>query len=390
MYEPLNLARCIAFVWWVLLSLILTKRNLRIKSDKRIILIYFLFTVMIIGYVVSAIVNHQNFISAFLGHHNRNIGILFLVSILLMVLYITRVDFNVNAYINYGLLPTFVLTIFYGLLQVFGLDPFIWFENDRTTLTLGNSDFAAALIGSLASFPIFLFLKTNRVLAKVIISISAVILVYLGLYSQAFQFRVVAFIAVTVFLIIRFQELIARNIKSFLLFTFGFVSISIILTILNWNNLELLQRTNAVDRLDSTLTGLEVFREHLLFGVGVEQLWRFEPQYRGAQQAVRNGPNSVPDKVHNVFVDHLANGGIFVGISFIALIVLSMLLIFRMVNWKLDIIDRSFLALTSSIWVAYVLLLFITTDNVFAMVFAYSAFGLIIKFYLVYNKRVNV
>ena len=37
--------------------------------------------------------------------------------------------------------------------------------------------------------------------------------------------------------------------------------------------------------------------------------------YRTPTQIVRDGNFQIPDKAHNVLIDHLANGGVFAGVS---------------------------------------------------------------------------
>ena len=105
-----------------------------------------------------------------------------------------------------------------------------------------------------------------------------------------------------------------------------------------------------------------MFRDNPLFGVGVDNMQRFMPLYMRPEDIRREGVDIVADKSHNVIVDHLANGGIFVGTVYL----LFLLLIFYFIksllkqnpNRNLD------LALPSSIFIGYVVQLFINTDSI--------------------------
>lgn len=390
MYEPLNLARSIIFIWWVLIGYIFL--NVQIKLKHRLIsktIIITLFAV-VIGYVISAFWNGQIVKLALFGHHNRNMGILFLASIALLVQTLVAAQIKATNFIKFALNPLYFLIVTYGIIQISGLDPLIWFENDRTTLTLGNSDFAAALIASIVALPIYTAIQTNNIYMKTILMISLCISVYIGLYSQAFQFRVIAIISVLTYLGVYFRDSIFRSSRRSLAVISGSVIISSVVVFMNWTKWELVSRTNALDRWQSTVTGLKVFQDHLFFGVGIEQFWKFEPKYKGVEQAIRNGSNSVPDKVHNVFVDHLANGGMLVALPFFVMVIASCILVYRLSNMNLKKQDRNFVALLCSIWISYVSLLFITTDNVFAMALAYSALGILIRMYDFNGKQVKL
>lgn len=389
MYEPLNLARSLFSVIWILAFYVLKSTKGKFNGDRLTNLTIYSLIFLPIGYSLSSIFNRQDYRLALLGHHNRNMGILFLLSITFLVLYLYRSELEVRKYINFGLGITFLIILIYGSIQLLKIDPLVWRENDRTTLTLGNSDFAAALLGSIIAMPQFFFFRTKSILLKVFSIIAVFLVVLLGLYSQAFQFRVVAFVSTLVFFLILFKNQILAKARMLLISMTSLAALTALYAVRNWDDLELVSRTNAVDRLQSTLTGIRVFRENIWFGVGIEQFWKFEPKYRGVSQSVRNGPNSVPDKVHNVFIDHFANGGVFVGLSFIVFIAASLFLIYRMSSFSLSIEERSDFALMSSIWVSYVLLLFITTDNVFAMLFAYVPLGLIIKMYIAHLRKIE-
>jgi O-antigen ligase len=61
---------------------------------------------------------------------------------------------------------------------------------------------------------------------------------------------------------------------------------------------------------------MRIWREHFLFGVGIENLSNFSGEFRN--QTMRTwGLYTLPDKSHNMFLDFFVTGGLFVGLSWI-------------------------------------------------------------------------
>jgi len=67
-------------------------------------------------------------------------------------------------------------------------------------------------------------------------------------------------------------------------------------------------------RFDYWITGVQIFSENWLLGVGPDQFQRHAALYRNSEQVLRDGDFVIPDRAHNVLIDHFANGGIGAGI----------------------------------------------------------------------------
>jgi hypothetical protein len=124
-----------------------------------------------------------------------------------------------------------------------------------------------------------------------------------------------------------------------------------------------------------------MFADNPIFGVGADQMWRFIPLYLKPRDIVINGSDVVPDKTHNVFIDHLAHGGIFAGIIFTAFIVFSLVVVFQLMRKPKSKENRPLVALLAGVWVSYVAQQFISTDQVVLMIMPFMAFGLMCKLY---------
>ncbi len=329
-------------------------------------------------YVFSAIANKQNPILALVGHYNRNFGIFTLIAVGLLVLITSNAKLKITSFMNYGVWPTTALSIIYSYMQSFDLDPLAWAESDRTVLTLGNSDYAASFLAMLIAVPIYgFFYYSNKWIKASMVPLLWLIL-NAGLNSQAYQFRVIALVSVFSFLIVFFWEKII-NIPKVLSFGSVFALIGYGTYFVVSNKSELISRTSFEDRISQQKMGISMFTDHPIFGVGIDQMSRYMPMYLKPEDIVKNSVDVIPDKTHNVFIDHLAHGGFLAGLIFTAFIIFSLVLVIKLMKNRNIKENRSTVALLASIWVAYVAQQFISTDHIFLMIMPFMAFGLICK-----------
>ena len=381
--EPLNLGKSILFSIVVLISSLTVKERKRLKSWPLV-----LFALFLISYTLSVLVNKQNFFSAFFGSESRNMGLLTHISILILLYFSILGNLNSKNLLRFGIWPLIYINLLYGFIQVTRNDPIIWGEPDRVVLLLGNSNYAGQLLASLLIIPLaHIILKKHKVSQLFALSVFFS-LFYLGLMTQAFQFRVLAIINIVTFLILNYWNWIRSNLKRISMFSVLIAIATGAYTYLNWQKIDLIHRTNAIDRLDMSIVGLKILRDHFLFGIGIEQFNKFEPVYRGISQTQRNGNNVVPDKAHNVFIEHLANGGIFTGLFYILFIVSTIYLILKVFQTQVPKSQRIELSAISSIWITYIVSLFISTDVIFSMILGYSCLGLILKQAYTENSRI--
>lgn len=331
-------------------------------------------------YVISALVNNQNPILALLGNYNRNFGILTFIALGLLVLIAASSKTKTTAFINYGIWPITALAVIYSYMQSFKFDPLVWAEPDRTVLTMGNSDYAASFLGMLIIVPIYGFFTYSNKLIKAFMVPLLLLIGNAGMNTISFQFRVLALISVIVFVIVYYWEKLMALPK---LMTFSGLVGSLILLIyyILSNQKDLIEYTNFKDRISQQQMGLSMFADHPIFGVGADQMWRFMPQYLKPSDIQTNGSGVVPDKTHNVFIDHLAHGGIFAGIIFTAFIIFSLVTIFQLMRKPQAEEKRPLVALLAGIWITYVAQQFISTDEVILMIMPFMALGLICNLY---------
>jgi O-antigen ligase len=369
--EPINLPRSALLALWVGVLCIKNPLSVRLKSKQQ------LFLLAIPGlYLISGIANHQNLILMLIGNYNRNFGVVTLLAIAILVIYLSNAKTKTKEFLLFGILPITVITILYSFIQLRNLDPVIWSESDRVVLTLGNSNYAAALLGVLAIVPIYGIITFRSTYYKILSFIVLCLILWSGLRTQAYQFRVLTLSSILVFITIYYWPKIQKIPFVLRSIFFGLLSFAVI-TFITMNRSELISRTNFTDRISQQKMGLRMFLDHPIFGVGVDQFWRFVPQYLRSEDIQINGFLVVPDKTHNLVIDHLAMGGILVGISFVAFLIYSFLLVFKLNKLDSELFNRGEFALLSGIWMTYVVHLFISTDNIVMMTLSFTCFGLI-------------
>ena len=373
--EGLNLARTLVLILTVTVFVIAFPEVLKAKNK-------FMYLLLILPgiYAISAIANKQNPILALLGNYNRNFGILTFIAIGLLVLITASSKTKTNAFMNYGVWPITALAVAYSYIQSFDVDPLVWAEADRTVLTMGNSNYAASFLAMLIVVPVYGFFSYSNKFIKFSMFPLLWLINNAGLNSQAYQYRVIALISVSVFLVFYFWNKITEMPK---MLTGGGVTalIGVIVFFIVSNRDELISRTNFEDRISQQQMGLSMFADNPIFGVGADQMWRFMPLYLKPRDIVINGSDVVPDKTHNVFIDHLAQGGIFAGIIFTAFIIFSLVIVLKLMRKHQNKENRPFAALLAGIWVSYVAQQFISTDQIVLMIMPFMAFGLMCKLY---------
>jgi O-antigen ligase len=376
--EPLNLARSALLISWALILVILKPQNLKITSKWQLLV-----AGVPLLYIFSAIINKQNPILALIGNYNRNFGLLTLIAVAILVITLTNEKPQIKSFINWGLLPTAILAVTYSFVQSNGLDPVTWYETTRTVLTLGNSNYSAALLGVLVVLPIYGFLNTRSKLLRTLLVVPLLLLIRSGTNTGAFQFIVLALLIIVVFLVLHYWPVIQKISSVIRYLIVGILTSFLGFVVINYRS-ELIAQTNFADRFSQQTMALRMFSDHPIFGVGVDQLYRYMPLYFTSEDIQRVGSLSIPDKTHNLVIDHFAMGGILVGLIYFAFLIHSLVLIYRINKAGPEVNNRSDFALIASIWITYVVHLFISTDNLFMMAFGYISFGLISQLY--YSK----
>jgi len=382
LYEPRLLTSAV-LISWVLVTFIFTKR-LSFRWTK-----LFIAPILIpISYILSALLNQQSFSSLFIGANQRNFGLTTIISLSLIFIIFTSVTIDTKKSLYHGFFLVVLISMFYGYLQYFNLDPMPWSKRTAAvSLTLGNQNFAGALFGMLGVM-IFAYIVRAKVFReKVAYAIVFVLLLFLGLQTKSLQFQISLFLSLIVFLFIY-----SLGKKTTVFLTINYLSRGVFISapliaisifvfntpfqIRDW----LVSEGNILPRLDYWRTGLSIWRENPFFGVGIDEFSRYSPMYRTPKQIVRDGDMLFPDKAHNVLIDYLANGGLIAGILWVTLVASVFFALIKIVRNSIE--NRLEVSILAGIWSAYVLQSLISPDHIVLSVIGYSAGGLLVGQYL--------
>jgi tetratricopeptide (TPR) repeat protein len=97
---------------------------------------------------------------------------------------------------------------------------------------------------------------------------------------------------------------------------------------------------------------------------------------------LRDGPFVIPDKAHNVLIDHFANGGIFAGLTWLTFVVLVFVSLFVSLKKTENKTEYRNLAVLGSIWTTYVAQALISPDQLILSAIGYLTAGLIVGSHL--------
>lgn len=211
----------------------------------------------------------------------------------------------------------------YTLIQYMDLDPLPWSQKLPFSF-LGNINFMSSFLGFVNSYVVskvlleklpistkiyFIFIFSfNLVLVLASGSIQGIGVSAIGLgLSLSFLLRRSSRIQATIFL----TTMVSVG-TMVLLGTAGVGPLS-----------KFLVQQTVLFRTDYWRTGISIFTGNFWDGVGLDSLGDYYREYRDTLAATRTGPGRIVNTSHNVFIDLFANGGFFVGASFVAILAIS-------------------------------------------------------------------
>jgi O-antigen ligase len=334
---------------------------------KKYLAIVLLFITTLIWYVISWQVNEQGYVSFLFGAYGRNFGFLALIGLYLLTLesadyFSERREDLVKSF--YVLL---VLAIVYGFMQQFKLDPINWEKGSGYGSTLGNPNFSSALFGMLSVIPLTYYfrIKSYKRYIHLFSYGLALILILLSGSSQGFVLFFVNF-----FLFILFNKKINfKNgaIKKLFVISTTLIFSSILLVLKNsrftFIKIEVYNNLQILPRLEHWNLGYRIWRDHPIFGVGLDNLQKYAGEYRSLEMT-GFGQYTLPDRAHNNLIDTFAFGGLVAGITYIIFILLIFRAILRLnKNVEEGVIGKYHVNVFAIVWVSFLMQSMISPDH---------------------------
>ena len=287
---------------------------------KKYRLLTILFSTIIICFIISFVLNEQNYSNFLIGTYGRNTGILALAGLFLLILQSAEYFSIFSKKLVFSLYVLLGLSFVYGIIQKLNLDPINWEKGAGLGATVGNPNFYGALLGILSIIPLFYFLRPK--IKNKYLHLAIYVLIFIQTFTIGGSQGYIIFIfSLIIFVVIKFRERIFGKpklvISSLSIFFFSFLLVLLrnlanITTTLN-------SSLQFESRLEHWALSIRIWREHFLFGVGIENLTNFSGEFRN--QTMRDwGLYTLPDKSHNLFIDFFVTGGLFAGLCWIVFV----------------------------------------------------------------------
>lgn len=361
-----------------LVGQLINNRNL-IKEDglaRKTFLISGLFLLILF---VSAVLTDVR-ITGFLGENQRRTGFITYAGFVLVLLggliFIKLENLETLAKISAG---SGFLLAFYGTLQISGND-FISWNNPYNAIisTVGNPNFAAAIMAILGVLSVGLAVnnsasQTTRFLAGV----TSFYLLYLIYLSDALQGLLSFAVGVaTILIVLSFRK--NRKLGFLALSSSGFVGFIGVLGMLQIGPLtDYLYKRSVTVRGYYWRAGVEMFMNNPVFGVGVDRYGAYFKEFRDKQYSLNYGFDITSTNAHNVPIQLFATAGVFVGMTYVALIVFIFI---RGIKGIRALKGSNQIAFTSvfAAWLAYQAQSIVSIDNIGIAVWGWLLGGIII------------
>lgn len=375
--DPINIPKMVvlAIMSGVTFGLLISQGFAQLKSG--FILIHILLIGFLLTLFLSSTFSDGKFINEFYGVHGRNTGLLTYASFVILM----YVAFFIS---NQRELKRFYKTLYiaglvsaiYGLLQYLGIDPAGWdIYASPIVGFLGNSDFQSAFLAIFCSvvFTHAIVESRQRVL-NLTIAFSTLIIVFL---THAKQGLIAFVIGSSISLLV---VALKKNSKNFVYLYFvmllsgiGLISIGA----LNSGPIgHLIYKSSLEARYFYWQAALRMFKDNLLFGVGLDSFGDYYARYRTPSAVAWN--TQPTNAAHNVFLDYAANGGIFFLLLNLVVVIWVLVTFYKLVILKREF-NLEFIVLFSG-WVAFQAQSLISINQIGLAVWNWALSGLLIGF----------
>ena len=280
------------------------------------------YTLIFVFLSMVALFTSRNQQIALFGDNMRKNG--FLTYLALTVFFLVTTTYltknNLHQLFKFMLLSAYVVGG-YAILQITGNDFIPWSASGMAIFsTFGNSNFAGSAMAILAIITLggaYVYRKTTWLMVA---SITAFVILSITIFPtnarQGLLLLLFGVGALTVVLIYNANRLLGRI--SITLSAIGFLAA--ILGMLQIGPLErFLYKDSVSVRGYYWRAGINMFQDNFWFGVGLDNYGSFFKQYREVGYPLKYGYSLTSTNAHNVFIQHFATGGLFVGISYLLL-----------------------------------------------------------------------
>lgn len=387
-FDPLNVSKfaILIIVGFSIYSLILTNQEM-LKDNRYNFILFASLAFSILGFI-SLVATRANLLQQFFGAAGRHTGFLTysaLTGILLGATFIA--DKKLMERITKFLFVSGVISLTYGLIQVFNLDPLNWTNSFSPVIGfLGNPNFQSSFMAITATSVFSLILKTSVKLTWKLAYCVYILLALFSIYKSNSQQGFLVFGAG--FFVVLLFWIKGKSQSKALISTYLLVSIAVafatVLDILQkapWSSV--LYKESVSNRGDMWRAGWRMTLDHPIFGVGFDNYGDWYRRYRDTAAISARGVDTISNTAHNVFLDISSSGGFPLLIAYLLILGITIRAAF-----KLFVRTKSFDAPLAGIigaWFAYIAQSLISINQIGLAVWGWVFSGAIIG-YEIYTR----
>ena len=353
------------------------KRNLEVSKKE------FTYLTVAIGFISAqlfALYFTDIFVIGLIGDTQRRNGFLsYLSLVVIFVFCMVSVNYYYALRIVKSAILLGVVLCTYGLLQVTGND-FVSWNNPYNSMiaTVGNPNFASSLLAIVTL--ISLFSLVNKQFSPMYKTIALlVVLSSIGLIinSQSRQGLLVIAFAL-VFYLTTYILLNSKKFKILVVVTATMLSSLAVLGMLQIGPLtSILYKNSVTVRGYYWRAAWKMFLDKPLTGVGLDRYGAYFKEFREASYSLNYGFDITSSNAHNVYLQLLSTGGIFVGLTYLVLLVVVFYA--GVQNLRNSVNDtQKFNLLILSSWIGFQAQALISIDNIGISVWGWVLGGCIL------------
>ena len=389
-----DILRLSILLLFTIVVLIIYRSDLKFKSVLHIIPF-----LLILVYFINQLLLNNDITSFLLGRYNRFGGFITLTCLAIYFIISSNQGQSSKRIFSYTLYTTYLIMLSHGLLTYSGILPNdtyfdgiqrILVTSSDLSLTFGNPNIASAFLGICISIHILLILF--KIHSQIFIQIFILFLaLFLILKTNSIQGWLIIFFNMVIILLYLYREnsvTLGKKIKTTLK-VLSSIFIVIIIFGFRWFWDYLYINGSVEARINYWKASIRIWNEYKFTGVGLDNLGEVSTFYRDFDLAKQEGLWTIPDRTHNVILDHLVNGGIFALILWLTFI--SVITFFALLKLfgKFKVSPSTFDVAVILVWFGYLLQSLISVDHMFLTLIGYISAGLIFGDYLGERKNQN-
>ena len=391
----------IKFIFFIFVMFILTIllafnfKNLVENQSKVPLLVSLIFGTTLL---INLFTTEQPYITPLIGSSASKNGLLahlgFLLTFLIMV-YGKSNKVEIFLFKSLSCLGLFFAV--YGIAQYFGFDVARLQTGDKSSqlygsgtgvfLTLGNTNYASLVfvITIISTIFILTSLNLNKILKLILIISTLSQLVLIFLIGDTLGAVIVLF---SIFLILKIMIKKIKVYQNYLSkiwwVLFGTGTIFGALGIFGFGFFEkILYKESFVDRLYTWKIGLDIVRDNLFFGIGLDSFVSGYALYRTDESVIyrRKNYDSYADNAHNFLIQYFATGGILVFTAYCLYLFLILYCALKTIKSGHNVTTINWLFI---VWFAIQLYTFVGVSNIVIQIWGWIISGVLVKHSLSY------